>query len=197
VLKVTRLERPGLTVEPFTVARGEAVAVRGPSGSGKSLLLRAIADLDPSTGSIVIGGAYRAATPPHQWRKLARYVPAESGWWADRVGDHLDGETGALIKRLLLPEDCPDWPVSRLSTGERQRLALVRALADDPPALLLDEPTAPLDQEATYAVESLIKDRLRDGACALIVTHDDAQAKRLCRRVLTVEAGQVREAARD
>jgi len=78
-----------------------------------------------------------------------------------------------------------------MSTGERLRLALVRALMVRPKVLLLDEPTAALDAASEAAVESLISSRIQAGVAVLWVTHDEAQAKRIARRRLVVEAGRV------
>ena len=86
-----------------------------------------------------------------------------------------------------------EWPVARLSTGERQRLALVRALVQGPEVLLLDEPTGPLDAEATERVEALLRGALERGAGMLIVTHSPEQAARLARRHLHVADGVVTE----
>ena len=83
------------------------------------------------------------------------------------------------------------WPIARTSTGERLRLALVRALMARPKVLLLDEPTAALDAASEAAVESLISSRIQAGVAVLWVTHDEAQAKRIARRRLVVEAGRV------
>ena len=71
----------------FHIAAGEC-ALMGASGAGKSLLLRAIVDLDPSAGNVRVGDNVRSDMPGSEWRKLVALVPAESGWWADRVGDH-------------------------------------------------------------------------------------------------------------
>ena len=108
-------------------------------------------------------------------------MPADSGWWEPTVGAHFDdGEAGTgFAVRLGLPADCLGWPVTRLSTGERQRLALARALAVRPSVLLLDEPTASLDEASTAAAESLLRDWLGDGGALLVVTHDAAQADRM------------------
>ncbi len=100
-----------------------------------------------------------------------------------------------LVEALGLPAACRDWPVARLSTGERQRLALVRALVQRPQVLLLDEPTGGLDETARDAVEALIAGRLAEGAAALWVTHDAEQARRLAKRCLRVEGGRVTEEA--
>jgi phosphate-transporting ATPase len=99
----------------------------------------------------------------------------------------------AVLSSLGLPEEAKSWPIVRLSTGERLRLALVRALIIRPKVLLLDEPTAALDAASVAAVESLIATRIRAGLAVLWVTHDAGQARRIARRQLVVEAGSVRE----
>ena len=193
MLQVRHLQRPGLSPVSFELNDGECIAVQGPSGSGKSLLLRAIADLDPNQGELRLNGAAREGMTGPAWRRQVIYVPAESGWWSDRVGEHFaDWERAIpLLQALFLPAEAHDWPVQRLSTGERQRMALARALVLQPRVLLLDEPTSGLDSEATAAVEQLIGERLRDGVGVLWVTHDAAQAKRIASRCLSVENGQV------
>jgi putative ABC transport system ATP-binding protein len=115
----------------------------------------------------------------------------------DVVGEHFREWTAALafLRDLGFPEETKAWPIARLSTGERLRLALVRALMVRPKVLLLDEPTAALDAASVAAVESLIKARLRTGLAVLWVTHDAEQAKRVAHRLLVVEAGQAREEA--
>ncbi|MFQ5954115.1 MAG: ATP-binding cassette domain-containing protein, partial [Kiloniellales bacterium] len=138
----------------------------------------------------------REALDAPAWRRQVTYVAAVSAWWADRVGPHFDDWDAArpILKALGLAADALDWTVARLSTGERQRLALARALVLQPRVLLLDEPTAALDVDATTAVEAVLKDRLQDGVAILLVSHDIAQARRLARRQFRVEAGVLREA---
>ncbi len=194
-LRVDALARPGLETEPFRVAPGECLPVVGPSGSGKTLLLRAIADLDPNRGEVWADGVSRAAVPAPSWRRRVVYLAAESAWWAEEVAAHFarPEQLAELAPELGLPADCGAWPVSRLSSGERQRLALARALVLAPQVLLLDEPTAALDPDGVARVEALVGRRLGDSACALWVTHDAAQAQRLnARRRLAVKAGHAR-----
>ncbi len=196
-LQVRDLRTSILEPASFALNAGEAIAVRGPSGAGKTLLLRAVADLDPNEGLVTLDGRDRSTIPGPEWRRLVGYVPAEPGWWADTVGEHF-GEweaAFALVRELGLREPAKAWPITRLSTGERLRLALVRALMLRPRVLLLDEPTAALDVASVTAVESLIKTRMRAGLAVLWVTHDAEQAKRVAHRILVVEAGQVREEA--
>jgi putative ABC transport system ATP-binding protein len=170
---------------PFelNLGTGACAAITGPSGSGKSLFLRMIADLDPNQGKVWLNGRERGSMPAPQWRRQATYVSAESGWWADRVIEHFDvnrrSEVAALAARLGLRPDLLDAPVAQLSTGEKQRFSLVRALLPSPPVLLLDEPTGPLDEESVVAVEALLLERMATGTSILLVTHDPNQAERL------------------
>ena len=196
MLELKSLSRPGLRVDPFTIAAGECVAVLGPSGAGKSLLLRAIADLDPNQGEIMINDLSRNKIPAPEWRKLVAYLPAESGWWADTVAEHLphtDKRVSRFLKALLLPDDCLNWQITRLSSGEKQRLALLRLLLNQPKILLLDEPTAALDMAAVQAVERVLDKQQQEGVAILLVTHDEQQAKRLAKRRLSVADGHVHE----
>lgn len=195
MLVVQSLSRPHLQPVSFTLDRGECVVVRGASGSGKSLLLRALADLDPSGGRVSLDGTPRESMPAPQWRRLVGYLPAEPGWWGETVADHfLDWAAQApLARRMGLAQHGGEVPVSHLSTGERQRLALLRALERNPRVLLLDEPTAALDPATALTAEALLAERRQAGLAVLWVSHDPAQAARLSPRHLVVEHGCVRE----
>jgi ABC-type multidrug transport system ATPase subunit len=194
-LRVDRLETALIGPLSFEVAEGECVALMGASGAGKSLLLRAIVDLDPSRGTVTFG-LDRGSVPASEWRKLVALVPAESGWWSDRVGDHFPphADVADLLDALALA-GALDWEVARLSTGERQRLAIARALCRNPKALLLDEPTASLDDAATRRVESLVTRCCQSGLAVLMVTHDRRQGERMARRILQMADGHLQEAA--
>jgi phosphate-transporting ATPase len=195
MLSVRGLHRSGLVDASFDIADGECVAVRGASGAGKTLLLRAIADLDPNEGMVMLDGRSRSETPAPDWRRSVCYVPAEAGWWAETVGGHFPDWPAAtpLVEALALPVSAAEWPISRLSTGERQRFALIRALLLDPRVLLLDEPASGLDPDGVDAVEAEVLKRLADGTGVLWVTHDEVQARRIARRCLVVEEGRITE----
>jgi putative ABC transport system ATP-binding protein len=197
LLQVRDLRTKILKPASFSLTAGECIAVKGPSGAGKTLLLRAVADLDPNQGLVSLEGRDRLTIPGPEWRRLVGYVPAEPGWWAETVGEHFGDWNAAAadLTNLGFPEETKSWPIARLSTGERLRLALVRALITRPKVLLLDEPTAALDTASLTAVESLIASRIRAGLAVLWVTHDVGQARRIARRQLAVEAGRVREEA--
>ena len=185
--------QPALTVKqlrselagPFelSLGRGTCAAITGASGSGKSLFLRMVADLDPNEGEVWLNEQARAAMPAPAWRKQVTYVAAESGWWAEIVIEHFPlrrrDEIVPLASSLGLRAELLDAPVAQLSTGEKQRLALVRALLLAPPVLLLDEPTGPLDEESVVRVEALLRQRMAAGTSILLVTHDPKQAERL------------------
>jgi putative ABC transport system ATP-binding protein len=195
MLQVRDLHTTILQPVSFALSMGECMAVRGPSGAGKTLLLRALADLDPNEGLVTLEGRDRSTIAGPEWRRLVGYVPAEPGWWAETVGEHFADWAAAatFLKELGFSDETETWPISRLSTGERLRLALARALIMRPKVLLLDEPTAALDAAAVGAVEALISSRIQAGLAVLWVTHDTAQARRIADRQLVVEAGCVRE----
>lgn len=177
------------------IAAGECVCIRGASGSGKSLLLRAIADLDPHRGDVRLDARPCSAMPAPAWRRQVALVMAESTWWAETVGAHFsDGCDPAWLARLGLPAAALDWEVARCSTGERQRLALLRTLMRRPAALLLDEPTGNLDADSTARVEALFDHyRRTQGAALLWISHDPRQAGRVARRCFVLEDGTLRE----
>ncbi len=202
LLSVRDLRRLHLAAS-FELGAGECVVLRGASGSGKTQLLRAIADLDPNEGAVLLDGTPRGDVPAPAWRRLVAYLPAEPGWWADTVGGHFADWAAAapVAERLGLPAACSAWPIQRLSTGERQRIALARALASAPPpgprVFLLVEPTAGLDNAAMAAAEALVAERrAAAGAGVVWVTHDAGQARRVGRRWLLLQDGRVEEAPR-
>jgi ABC-type lipoprotein export system ATPase subunit len=184
----TRLLVKGLRSElagPFelSLAAGQCAAISGASGSGKSLFLRMIADLDPNTGEVWLDGVARASLTAPEWRRRVPYVAAESGWWLDHAIDHFPPErraaAAALAAKLGVGQAQLEQAVQRLSTGERQRLALVRGFVLEPRIILLDEPTGPLDPDSTTAVEAHLREMMAGGAAVLMVTHDPRQADRL------------------
>lgn len=169
----------------FDVPPGKCTVLSGASGSGKSLLLRMIADLDPNDGDVRLGNLSREDLSGPAWRREVIYVAAESGWWADDVRAHfgeddaIDPRLDQLAGHLCLRADILAAPVSHLSTGERQRLALLRAVMRRPRFLLLDEPTSALDRDTTLAVEAVLKRVMSEGIGLLVVSHNEEQAARL------------------
>ncbi|MBO9649320.1 MAG: ATP-binding cassette domain-containing protein [Variovorax sp.] len=173
------------------VDAGECVVLMGKSGAGKTVLLRLIADLDPPrTGTVELDGARRERLSGPDWRRRVIYQPAEPAWWSPVVRQHFGGadldRVGAMVTALGLPPAILDAELMHLSTGERQRLALVRSLSRGPSVLLLDEPTAALDQASTLAYEAVLREETAKGTAIVWVTHSDEQAGRVGHRRLVV-----------
>jgi len=181
LLRLVDIARAGLDPVSLDVDAGSCCVIMGASGSGKTLLLRAIADLDPHRGEAYLSGTACSAMSGPRWRSQVTYVAAEPGWWDDRVAPHMAriDDATALAQQLDLPDDVMEAMVARLSTGERLRLALIRALIQKPRVLLLDEPTGALDEDATDKVAKLLMERRDAGLALLIVTHDRDIADRL------------------
>ena len=181
---------------PFSLmlAAGACLAVTGPSGAGKSLLLRMVADLDPHSGEAWLDGAPRSGMTAVGWRKQVSYAAAEAGWWHETAGAHFAVLPLEDAAWLGLPPDIFTRAVPLCSTGERQRLALLRTLAARPKVLLLDEPTGPLDPESTGRAETLLQTHLAGGAALVLVTHDPAQADRLGTVRMHMRAGRLHPA---
>jgi ABC-type iron transport system FetAB ATPase subunit len=183
---------------PFSLSLspGECVGLQGPSGSGKTLLLRAVADLDPHEGEARLDGRSASTFRPSDWRRSVTYLPAESAWWEETVRPHFPSTEGSdltgLLSSLGFDSEVMDWSISRLSTGERQRLAFARMLVRSPKALLLDEPTASLDAENTERIESLVASYHRAHAApVLLVSHDPGQLIRMTDRSYRIAGGSL------
>lgn len=194
MLRIESLEVYGLEPVSFEVAGGECIAVQGVSGSGKTVLLRALADLDPVRGQVFLEGAERNTHSGPEWRKRVRYAAAEPGWWGESPREHFSQNEGLekLLTELGLKPAQLDQSITQLSTGERQRMALARAMYDTPCVLMLDEPTGALDGKATALAEKVIKRHLESGHAVILVSHDPAQVKRLANRKLTIKRGKAR-----
>lgn len=188
----------------FDVRSGEILAIVGPSGSGKSSLLRLLNRLDePTSGTVYVEGTnYRDISPRQLRRKLAMVTQRPylfSGTVEDnlRFGPRQRGEilSQDAIEELLLRVGLKGYAtrnVANLSGGEAQRVSVARTLANSPLVLLLDEPTSALDDSSKLEVESLIQRIMRDQKLTcVIVTHDSTQALRLAERALLLEAGHV------
>ncbi|KVN55310.1 ABC transporter ATP-binding protein [Burkholderia ubonensis] len=192
----------------FSLPAGARVAITGPSGSGKSVLLRALALLDPLDGGRVLwrGRPIRRSAIPRYRRSVAylRQRPAQTDGtvesqlrypyslavYRDLTFDRARAEQ--LAARAGRGADFLDKRASELSGGEAQIAALLRVLQLDPDVLLLDEPTSALDPDSTRAIEALVGawfDAAPDARAYLWISHDPAQAARIGTLRVTMQAG--------
>ena len=192
-LTVTGLIYHHLGPFDLTIGAGEIVSLSGSSGAGKSLLLRALADLDPHAGEVLLDGQSSQSWAAPQWRRRVALLPAESQWWHDTVGEHLPKTVAPeMLAALGFDSQVMGWSITRLSSGEKQRLAILRLLQNRPEVLLLDEPTANLDPENSKRVENLFLNYQREqGAAILWITHDLDQGCRLGGRHYRIENGRL------
>jgi putative ABC transport system ATP-binding protein len=188
----------------FEVRTGEVLAIVGPSGSGKSSLLRLLNRLDePTSGTVYVDATdYRQIAPRDLRRKLGM-VNQRPYLFPGTVEQNL--RFGPLQRGESLSQDSIEQLLSRvglrgyasrnianLSGGEAQRVSVARTLANSPLVLLLDEPTSALDEASKLEVESCIQKIVHEqGLTCVLVTHDTAQATRLAERALLLEAGRV------
>lgn len=195
-LSFRELVTHGLGPLELDIPAGQCVCLSGASGSGKSLTLRALADLDPHQGEVTLNGDKAADISGPVWRRQVGLLPAESRWWCDTVGEHFEEIDTALLAKVGFNRDVMQWQINRLSTGERQRLALLRLMTNQPRVLLLDEPTASLDRENILRVENLITEyRQQHNTAVLWVSHDDEQIARVCNRHVKIRDGKLVEGA--
>jgi len=193
MLRVRDLATDFLGPLSFELAEGEALFLAGASGAGKSLLLRSLADLDPHAGSVELDGEDQAGMPAPLWRRQVGLLTAECSWWRRRVGEHFTEPVAPeSLAALDFDAGVLGWEVSRLSTGESQRLGLLRLLSLAPRVLLLDEPSANLDEANTLRMERLLDDyRKTRGAALLWASHDSAQRERMGGRSLRIREGKL------
>ena len=188
----------------FDLRKGETLAVVGPSGSGKSSLLRLVNRLDePTSGTVYLDGVDYRQIAPRELRRRVGMVMQRPFLFPGTVAENLrfgprqrgeelsDARMEELLAGVLLA-GFAGRDVANLSGGEAQRVSFARTLANSPEVLLLDEPTSALDEEAKREVEGVIR-RIgsEQGIPCVLVTHDVAQSARLAERALVLEQGQV------
>ena len=184
----------------FTVAPGETFAVIGPNGAGKTTTLKILLGLTrPDSGTVAIGPEKLAPADPRARVQLG-YVPQRVAFPPGRsVAEVLSffaelrglprSAVATALARVRLA-DLADRRASQLSGGYTQRLSLAQALLADPALLVLDEPTASLDPEATWEFRTLLEQLRREGKTILLCSHLLAEVERVADRVLILANGR-------
>jgi len=198
LLKLINFSCHNLRPINLELKQNETISISGESGAGKSLLLRAIADLIPHKGECYLKVQNANNIVAHAWRKQVAYFAAESQWWFDTIGEHfktpLSSNIEAYLKTIGFSLDVLNWDAMRCSTGERQRLAIIRLLVNEPCVLLLDEPTANLDAENTRQVEAIFKQYQHQSQCGIIwVSHNTEQKNRVSQRQFEIKQSELCE----
>lgn len=191
------------------IGEGEFVAVRGPSGCGKSTLLSLVGGLaQPTSGEVLVAGQDMAAMSPaaraqfraknigfvFQMFHLLPYLTVLDNviLAAEQNGRQSRDTAETLLEKFGLGKRLLHRP-AELSAGERQRVAMARAMLNEPKLLLADEPTGNLDPKNASAVMDLMAGFHKDGGTILLVTHDDESASHAERSIL-LETGRLVEA---
>ena len=193
------------------IDKGEFVFLTGPSGAGKSTLLRLLLRQDvPSEGQLIVGGRNLATLGPRQVQSYRRslgfvfqdfkLLPAktviENVSFVPRVLGMAESQqqrrTFQVLKWVGLQHRMNAFPLE-LSGGEQQRIAIARALVNDPAIILADEPTGNLDPDLSLEIMNLFREINARGTTVVVATHDRELIRRVGRRSVTLDHGQIVE----
>jgi len=189
----------------FSVASGEVYGLLGPNGAGKTTTIRIIVGLLPPEDGYAEVSGFRTSEAPNEVKSRIGLVSASDGvypwlsvremllFFADLYGMALPVARKELVRlsELLQLSDFLDRRCSTLSTGQRQRVTLARALIHDPPVVLLDEPTRGLDVIGTQVVFDYISHLREQGKAVIVSTHRLDEAQRLCDRFGLLNQGRL------
>jgi putative ABC transport system ATP-binding protein len=209
--QVTAVDRVNLTVEP-----GEIVLIMGPSGSGKTTMLSMAGGLlKPTSGEVIVAGSRLSRLKPAGLTRLRLYqvgfvfqafnllagLTAQENVavvmnLAGRRDTSVESDSRELLERLGLGDRLGHVPAD-LSGGEKQRVAVARALANDPPLLLADEPTGNLDSRSGKEVMMLLNDLARESGKAVVIVTHDSRIMGIADRILWLEDGELSQRPRE
>jgi sodium transport system ATP-binding protein len=192
----------------FTARPGEILGLLGPNGAGKTTTLRILCTLlKPTAGTARVAG-FDVVAQPDDVRHHVGFLSATTGVY-DRMtalemvdyygrlhglsGDKLSGRIAELFDALNM-HDIRDVPGSKMSTGQKQKVSIARALIHDPPVLIFDEPTNGLDVLVQRSVLQQVRGLRDRGKCIVYSTHIFREVEKLCDRVAIIHRGKVLDA---
>ena len=198
--RVTALDRVSFEVRP-----GEIFGLLGPNGAGKTTCLRILSTVLAPTGGTAEVAGYDVTRDPAEVRRSIGFLSNNTGLY-DRMtawelvehfgklyglhGTNLSRRMGAVFDTLRMG-DFRDALCSKMSTGQRQKVSIARALIHDPPVLIFDEPTAGLDVLVARNVLQTVKDLRDAGKCVVFSTHIMREVEKLCDRVAVIHRGRL------
>jgi iron complex transport system ATP-binding protein len=194
MLEATGLAIPGRLFDTsLRISAGELVCLVGPNGSGKTSLLHALAGIGRSSGTVDLDGVDPRTLRPSQSPHYLTYLPATRDvTWPLLARDLIALGGGEASFPALELDGLLDRRMDRLSTGERSRVLIARALAPRPKLLLLDEPTANLDPLWQIRLMELVREEISIGdRAALVAIHDLDAALRYADRILVMDKGRI------
>ena len=195
----------------LTVSPGEVVVICGPSGSGKSTLIKCVNGLEPVQGGRISVKDMEVTGPRTKLPKLRSHVGMVFQHFdlfphmtvtenicigqtrvLGRTQAEAEAKTAALLERVGMSDHARKYPI-QLSGGQQQRIAIARALAMDPIAMLFDEPTSALDPEMITEVLDVMVELAKEGMTMMVVTHEMGFARKVADRVVFMDGGEVVE----
>ena len=212
---IFNVQQLGLTIDnhqllhnvSFSVAKGDWLTIIGPSGSGKSTLLRCLATLmTPTSGSIEYAGKPLTSYEKIAYRREVSYCFQQPSLFGETVYDNLvfpfsirnvtpnEARMVELLEQVQLPASMLRQPITELSGGEKQRVALIRNVMFEPAVLLLDEVTTGLDADTKQLVLNWLHQLNQAGVTVVAVTHDESEIT-AATRTQQVVAGAAEELA--
>jgi ABC-2 type transport system ATP-binding protein len=188
----------------FQVEKGEILGFLGPNGAGKTTTMRIITGFIPATDGKVSVDGFDVFENPLDVRKRIGYLPENPPLYLEMdvsnylrfvakikgvPKEKLDSEVKRVMERVNIT-DVRDRIISKLSKGYKQRVGLAQALLNDPPVLILDEPTIGLDPKQIHEVRELIKD-LAGNHTVVLSTHILPEVEQTCHRVIIIDHGKI------
>ncbi len=188
----------------FEVKKGEILGFLGPNGAGKTTTMRVITGFMPATEGTVRVDGFEVFEQPIEVRRRIGYLPENPPLYLDMTvagylrfvakikgvaKDKLDNEVGRVMERVNVT-DVKDRIIAKLSKGYKQRVGLAQALLNDPPVLILDEPTIGLDPKQILEVRELIKE-LAGNHTVVLSTHILPEVEQTCHRVIIIDRGKI------
>lgn len=189
----------------LTIAKGEMVTVKGPSGSGKSMVFKMLVNLmTPTSGTIKYDGRLVTDYDPILLRQRVSYAFQQPILFDQTVLDNLqfpfqiqkkpfdEQWVGRLLAAVMLDQDYLTREITELSGGQKQRVALLRNVLMDPETLILDEVTAGLDEDTKLAVHNLIHQLNQEQQTTVITITHDSEEIQAAQRLITIADGVVK-----